>query len=140
MGIVYSCRMDGTPGNLALKIVEVPKEGREREMALQEVKLLQSLNHPNIVPLVAVQLKPIQQSSSDLIEGEEVWMVMELFDGSLKDIIRKRSRNWFKEKELLNWLTEILKGLEYLHGMEIAHRDIKVRNLILLTMKRVKIF
>ena len=122
MGTVYSCKMDGERGNLALKVVNVPREGKEREMALQEVEVLKSLDHPNIVPLVAVQIRPIQLAS------EEVWAVMELFDGSLKEVIERKKGKWFNEKELLRWLTEILKGLKYLHEKGIAHRDIKVRN------------
>ena len=127
MGTVYTCRMEGERGNLALKIVDVPREGKKRSLALQEVKLLGSLDHPNIVPLVAVNWKsfPISEGSEEV--QEEVWMVMELFDDSLKGIItNKKKGKWFREKDLFRWLTEIMKGLEYLHGKGIAHRDIKV--------------
>lgn len=91
MGSVYSCRMERERGSFALKIVDVPEKGKERELALQEVDLLRSLDHPNIVSLVAIERKEIPVTSSNEDEPErthreEIWMVMELFAPGFKGI------------------------------------------------------
>lgn len=126
MGSVYNCRIEGERGNLALKIMPIPKEGKEREMAEQEVELLRALDHPNIVPLVAIERKSISPTKDNPIRQEEFWMVMELFDESLGNILRNKKDGWFSESEMIRWAIEILKGLEYLHKKRIAHRDLKV--------------
>jgi len=80
--------------------------------------LLLSLNHPNVVRYV------------DSFEwNEELWMVMEFLEGgSLKQAYETRK---LSENDISFIARQLLKGLYYLHGRNIIHRDLKSANIML---------
>ena len=47
--------------------------------------------------------------------------------GSLWDVRHKRSSRRLTELEIVFVCKEVLRGLEYIHSMEIIHRDIKAQ-------------
>eukprot|EP01133_Synstelium_polycarpum_P002489 gene2489-2832_t len=68
---------------------------------------------------------------------EEIWMVMEYMDGgTIKEAI---SNFTFTEKYVAYIIKQILHGLEYLHSLNIAHRDLKSANIMLNSKAEVKI-
>jgi len=99
--------------------------------ALQEVKLLRKLSHPNII-----------RYYTSFIESEYLYILMEYAaGGDLQQLIRKQKhkKKLFTEKEIWKFAFEILQGLSYLHGNHIIHRDIKCLNIFLDENRAVKI-
>lgn len=122
-GSVY-LGMDNDTGHLmAVKQVSLSQVGpansarvAEHVRSLEaEVKLLQSLNHPNIVRYLGTERTP--DALNILLEYVP--------GGSIASLLAKFGS--FKESVVRVYTKQILMGLEYLHTNGIIHRDIKVR-------------
>ena len=98
----------------AVKVVQKSQLHLEdQEALLAEAKLMQELDHPNIVKLHGLfDERNAYYLVMDLIEGGE------LFDR----IVAKESYN---EKEARDLIRVLLDTLKYCHGLNIVHRDIK---------------
>jgi serine/threonine protein kinase len=81
-----------------------------------EVSLMKSLNHPNIIKLYDV-----------IYEKDKVYMILEYCNGGdLSKYIRK-NKTLYDSK----YFYEILEGLKYLNNNQIMHRDIKPANILI---------
>ena len=95
---------------------------KEKQNAVNEVRILASINHINIV---AYKEAFFDDASSSLI------IVMEFAQGGdlLGKVEKHQSRrSKFTEKELWSYMIQSLRGLKALHNLKICHRDLKVRN------------
>ena len=92
------------------------------EFFSREAKILASLNHPGIVPV----LRSFEAFGT-------AFFVMPYVEGvAFADLIDERQRNGepFSEAEAAGFLENILAALGYLHGSGIFHRDIKPPNIL----------
>ncbi len=93
-----------------------------------EAASLARLNHPNIATLY-----------TPLLEGSDLYMVMELVRGRpLDEILRERGKP-LGVKESLAIIAQAADGLAYAHEVGVIHRDIKPANLMIANDGRVKI-
>ncbi|MGD9543749.1 MAG: serine/threonine-protein kinase [Methylocystis sp.] len=93
-----------------------------------EATSLAKLNHPNITTLY-----------SPVLEGNDLYMVMELVHGRpLDEILRERGKP-LGVKESLAVIAQAADGLAYAHQMGVIHRDIKPSNLMVADDGRIKI-
>ena len=93
-----------------------------------EAASLARLNHPNIATLY-----------TPLMEGSDLFMVMELVRGRpLDEILRERGKP-LGVKESLAIIAQAADGLAYAHEVGVIHRDIKPANLMIANDGRVKI-
>lgn len=95
--------------------------------AVREIKLLQSLKHPNIVNLREV-----------MVEKNDCFMVFEYLSHDLTGLLNHPS---FKlelghKKHLAKQLFE---GLDYLHRRGVLHRDIKAANILVSNEGQLKL-
>ena len=95
----------------------------------REVVLLQKMNHPNIVKLI------------EAFETEShVYLVMEnVSGGSLHSYLKQMINKQLDEEEARRIINQILIALKYCHSKCIAHRDIKLENILLDEHKNVKL-
>ncbi|KAH8860476.1 Serine/threonine-protein kinase PAK 5 [Schistosoma japonicum] len=92
----------------------------------QEVIIMQSYPHPNIVEMFG----------SYLI-GNELWVAMEYLEGgALTNIV---TRTLMSEKQIATVCRDVLRALAFLHDHGIIHRDIKSDSILLSIDGRVKL-
>lgn len=107
-----------TDETVAIKMV--PRLGRENETQFlaREVQIILSVNHPNIVNTIDV-----------FVTRRRIHFVMEyLAGGELFDFIAENTH--FTETHAATVMCDLLNALSYLHSRGIAHRDVKLENLL----------
>lgn len=101
------------------------KDSQEDEAKLQqEIDLLLSIDHPNIVKFINRYVEPINQHSVS------TYLIMEKVNsGELFERIINKLK--LREDETKALFKQLLSGLFYLHQKNIIHRDIKPENILL---------
>ena len=87
---------------------------------IDEIKILRSLDHPNIVKYF------------ETYEDENlIHIVMEYIPGqNLLDLLTSRKKKNFTEHQICLMITSILKAILFLHRANIIHRDLKPENIL----------
>eukprot|EP00088_Acartia_fossae_P029293 TRINITY_DN30143_c0_g1_i1.p1 TRINITY_DN30143_c0_g1~~TRINITY_DN30143_c0_g1_i1.p1 ORF type:complete len:331 (+),score=21.65 TRINITY_DN30143_c0_g1_i1:25-1017(+) len=110
---------------------------QEKEKSLNEVDILASCSHLNIVRYVGAY----RIHKNEL--NEKILIIMEYADvGDLAAIIKRQKevlKQYLPEKQILNWLVQISFGLQYIHKKKILHRDLKTQNIFLTSQNLIKI-
>ena len=97
---------------------------RDKRLAEQEVEVLKSMSHPNIVKL----------KESFLFTPFLLVMVVEYCEqGELRNAIRVKADQgeYFSEEEILRWFSQLVDALSYVHSFRVIHRDLKTSNIFL---------
>jgi serine/threonine protein kinase len=119
-----------TGQTVAVKIMNKAKilqQGMQQKVE-HEIQILRNLGrHPNIAPLYDVVDSPT-----------DTYLVLEnLGGGELYDYLAERGR--LEEEEARNIFEQLIDGIDYCHSKDIAHRDLKLDNLLLDSHNNVKI-
>lgn len=121
-GEVYLCEHRRSKEKRAVKIIEkryLTSSTIEKRLVLNEVDILKSLDHPNI-------LKIFEYFEDQL----NYYIVMEYFSqGDLFDELERVKI--LDEKSAAYIIAQILAGLAYIHSRQIVHRDIKLENILI---------
>uniref|UniRef100_A0A672H2E0 non-specific protein-tyrosine kinase n=1 Tax=Salarias fasciatus TaxID=181472 RepID=A0A672H2E0_SALFA len=97
------------------------------EKFMSEAVIMKNLDHPHIVKLIGI------------IEDDPVWIVMELYQyGELGNYLTK-NQNQLTNTTLVLFSVQICKALVYLEGVNMVHRDIAVRNVLVASPECVKL-
>lgn len=129
---VVKRKVDGK--TYAIKRIKISQlSNKERENALNEIRLLASLSHINIIGYKEAFFDEISRTMN---------IVMELADDG--DILSKiksytQSKMYLKENIIWSILIQVLQGMKYLHDNNIMHRDMKCANVFLMKSGVVKI-
>ncbi|XP_060543834.1 striated muscle preferentially expressed protein kinase isoform X2 [Pantherophis guttatus] len=124
-GVIRECKENATGKRFMAKIVPYEAEGKQN--VLQEYEILKGLHHERIMTLHEAYITPrYLVLIAEYCTGKEI-----LFH--LVDRFR------YSEDDVVGYITQILQGLEYLHGRHIIHLDLKPENIIVSTTNLVKI-
>uniref|UniRef100_A0A8B9H508 non-specific protein-tyrosine kinase n=1 Tax=Astyanax mexicanus TaxID=7994 RepID=A0A8B9H508_ASTMX len=98
-----------------------------KEKFMSEAVIMKKLDHPHIVCLVGI------------IEEDPVWIVMELYQhGELGQYLVENQQK-LTNVNLVLYSLQICKALAYLEGINMVHRDIAVRNVLVAKPECVKL-
>jgi serine/threonine protein kinase len=120
-GVVWSAEDRQRNDIVAIKFNEILDSEDQRaddEMFERELGKLRDVQHPNILPLYDFAL-----------EGQVRYLVSPYISGG--SIFERIQRESLSLEDALRFASEIASALDYLHGQEIIHRDIKSSNILL---------
>ncbi|CAI5739403.1 unnamed protein product [Hyaloperonospora brassicae] len=120
--VVHIATHRETRKQVAVKCIAKAKMGYLDVHSLnQEVEVMSSLDHPNIVPLL------------DYFEEDRYYYIVtplctggELFD----DLVKRKS---YTEEDARVLMRKLASAIDYLHSRGIVHRDLKPENILLKT-------
>lgn len=96
----------------------------------REIKLLQMLNHKNVI-----QLFEVLHNS----EKQKMYLIFEYCVSGLQELLDSSPLKKFPIWQAHGYFCQLIAGLEYLHSQGIIHKDIKPSNLLLTTDGTLKI-
>ena len=120
-----------TKQKYAIKIYtkELLLDPQKRNIVKNETIVLKNLNHNNIMKLYEVIDTP-----------NNLYLVLEYINGlSLLDVINKESNKFIEQNRAIKLFFQIVNGIAYCHSKNIAHRDIKLENILVLKDDIIKI-
>ncbi|KAF4365600.1 serine/threonine-protein kinase STY13 [Cannabis sativa] len=120
--------------DVAIKILERPENDPEKAQLMeqqfqQEVKMLATLRHPNIVRFIGACRKPM------------VWCIVTEYakGGSVRQFLMKRQSRSVPLKLAVKQALDVARGMAYVHELGLIHRDLKSDNLLIFSDKSIKI-
>ena len=95
--------------------------------AVREIKLLQSLNHDNVVKLQEV-----------MVEKNDCFMVFEYLSHDLTGLLNHPTFK-LENSHKKHLAKQLFEGLDYLHRRGVLHRDIKAANILISNTGQLKL-
>ncbi|MBA0594383.1 hypothetical protein Gorai_011291 [Gossypium raimondii] len=95
----------------------------------QEVMMLATLKHPNIVRFIGACRKPM------------VWCIVTEYakGGSVRQFLTRRQNRAVPLKLAVKQALDVARGMAYVHGLGFIHRDLKSDNLLIAADRSIKI-
>ncbi|KFD58575.1 hypothetical protein M514_00801 [Trichuris suis] len=113
---VYLAKRNTSQKPCAIRVYQLENGNSNFCLLRKEVATLRSLKHPNILSLEDV-----------IVKGTRLLIVNPLMDyGSVRDLLLYRFNLGMIEQHIAAILYDVLKGLEYLHGLGWMHRQVDV--------------
>jgi epidermal growth factor receptor len=112
---------------VAIKVLMELNGSESSKEFLDEAYIMCSVEHPNLLKLHAVCMT------------SQMMLITQLMPlGCLLDYVRN-NKDKIGSKALLNWSTQIARGMSYLEERRLVHRDLAARNVLVQTPSCVKI-
>ncbi|KAE8657838.1 hypothetical protein F3Y22_tig00116980pilonHSYRG00045 [Hibiscus syriacus] len=120
--------------DVAIKILERPENSPEKAQVMeqqfqQEVTMLATLKHPNVVRFIGGCRKPM------------VWCIVTEYakGGSVRQFLTRRQNRAVPLKLAVKQALDVARGMACVHGLGFIHRDLKSDNLLIASDKSIKI-
>lgn len=115
-GTVFLARDTWIDKKVAIKVPH--RQGGDFDELLQEPRLLAALDHPNIVSII----------TAEKTDGV-FFIVMEYVKGESLEGVLDRDKA-LDVPRALNFVAQVLKGVEHAHRAQILHRDLRPANVL----------
>ncbi|CAG9861097.1 unnamed protein product [Phyllotreta striolata] len=120
-GTIHLCETLHDKQKLVIKQIHLDSKENKLDTANNEVKILKSLNHPNIIKFY-----------DNYHHNGIFYIVMEYATGgTLQQLIEKNKSIGFCPQSVMDFFCQILMGLDHIHDKNIIHRDLKTENIFL---------
>ena len=116
-GEVWICERDSDGKSFAKKTLQKEPEPDAIVRFQREIRILASLDHPNVVAIIAKRL-----------HRPPYFYVMPLYERSLAQDLTDLYQD---DDQIWRVLSPILDGVEYAHDQGVIHRDLKPENVLL---------
>ncbi|EGR27117.1 protein kinase domain protein [Ichthyophthirius multifiliis] len=107
---------------MALKKIKKEQTEGFPVTALREIKILNQLNHKNIIRLYEIITK------QNKIYGDQTYLVFEYCEHDLEGLLSNNIQ--FSIEQTKNVMFQLLQGMTEIHQKNIIHRDIKTDNIL----------
>ena len=128
MGHVYEALQRALNRRVAVKVMR-PSAFRNLDAARrfqEEARIMSRLSHVNVVTLFdAGMAGAVPYIATEYVDGE-----------TLAEVRKKRD---LRPQEAVQYVLQLLDGLDYLHANGVVHRDLKPENIFLVGGRRVKL-
>eukprot|EP00745_Piridium_sociabile_P034730 TRINITY_DN59970_c0_g1_i1.p1 TRINITY_DN59970_c0_g1~~TRINITY_DN59970_c0_g1_i1.p1 ORF type:complete len:393 (-),score=55.57 TRINITY_DN59970_c0_g1_i1:158-1168(-) len=115
-----------------MKIIDIAgMSKKQRNEAINEVKVLSYLRHPYIISY-----------RESFIEDQKLYIIMDYAEGGdlyTKIQSQKKTGKYFNEAQILRWFTQAALSLKYMHDRYILHRDLKTQNFFVTASGRLRV-
>ncbi len=121
-GRVFRGQDEGTGRVVAVKVLRRRWSDDQQHIELfqREARVGMSLQHPNIVEILAMNRDK---------SGGQYYIVMEFVEGgNLREILNIRKK--FEPLESIKMIEDAANGLAYAHSRGVTHRDMKLTNIL----------
>jgi len=121
LGPVYKARRLSTGVLVALKVIppELSAHPQAVKHFLREMQLTSQLEHPNIVPTIEMGEA-----------GGQLWIATEFVDGLDAERLAEQVGGTVLLPDAVGIMTHVLGALDYAHGLNLVHRDVKPSNIM----------
>jgi len=121
-GVVYKVKKKSNKSIYVMKQINISSmKSKMRNIALNEVKILKSLENPYVVKYY-----------DSFIERDQLNIIMEYCEGGdLSQYIKGHTGKQVAEAKIWKFFIQMCVGLNYIHNKKILHRDIKALNIFL---------
>jgi len=128
-GIVYKAKLKlQKEYDVAVKMIRNLTNEKQKELFINECNLMKRLKHDKIIKLYCISSKE-----------EPMWMILEyMSNGSLKNYL-KNKKTELKFKTLIDIIIQIASGMKHLEEIQVIHRDLSARNVLVGKDNLVKI-
>ncbi|XP_019712116.1 striated muscle preferentially expressed protein kinase isoform X4 [Hippocampus comes] len=124
-GVIRECRENATGKMYMAKIIPYTQENKKE--LLKEYEILKSLHNEKIMALHEAYVTP-----------RYVVLVAEYCSG--KELLHSLvDRFRYSEDDVVDYLVQILQGVEYLHNRRVLHLDLKPDNIMVTNLNTIKI-
>ncbi|KAL3685276.1 hypothetical protein R1sor_003298 [Riccia sorocarpa] len=106
---------------VAIKIIDRSKYGPKDGSLEREIQVLEKVQHPNCICF-----------KECFFTSKSVYLITELVTGG-ELLERVLAKGRYTEQEAATTISQVLKGVAYLHSIGIVHRDLKLENILLKT-------
>ena len=106
---------------VAIKVLDKQKLSENIDCIMEEVAILNRLDHPNIVKYFETY-----------DDTKYIYLVMEYISGcQLFDKITQQENQTFGEREAAGYMEKLFQAINHCHAQGVIHRDIKPENIMI---------